>query len=87
MHDCCSFGFALMPCLFAPIGFCIGVLAREKGRMTALLMGMVPMVIFYGCVMLAPTLVRTLDWPPIAWLPGFVVAAIGIPFCWRLLRV
>ncbi|MEM7204594.1 MAG: LptF/LptG family permease [Planctomycetota bacterium] len=79
--------FALMPALFAPLGFCIGVLSRDRGRMTALLFGMVPMIIFYGCVTLAPTLVRQWNWPPIAWLPAMVVGALGIPFCWRLLRL
>ena len=39
--------FALMPCLFAPIGFCIGVLSRDRGRMTAVLFAMVPVALFY----------------------------------------
>ncbi len=79
--------FALMPCLFAPIGFCIGVLARERGRMTALLFGMAPMAAFYLGVVLAPTVVRAVDWPPVAYLPAAIVALLGLPFCWRLLRV
>jgi lipopolysaccharide export system permease protein len=79
--------FGLMPCLFAPIGFCIGVMARERGRMLAVLLAMIPMAIFYGCVMLSPALTRALDMPEIAWLPAVVVAVLGVPFCWRLLRV
>jgi lipopolysaccharide export LptBFGC system permease protein LptF len=79
--------FALMSFLFAPIGFCIGVLARDRGRMTALLFGMVPLVLFYGCVMIAPELVRFVDWPPIGLLPVFVLGLTGIPFCWRLLKL
>ena len=79
--------FAIMPLLFAPIGFCIGVLSRERGRMTALLLCLIPVIVFYGCVMAAPSLVRKVDWPILAWLPAAVVALGGIPFCWRLLRV
>ena len=79
--------FAIMPLLFAPIGFCLGVLSRDRGRMTALLFCLVPILVFYGCVMAAPSLVRQIDWPPIAWLPAAVVALLGVPFCWRLLRV
>lgn len=79
--------FALMPALLAPIGFCIGVMARARGRMIAVLFAMVPMLLFYGCVLLAGALVRVVDFPPIAWLPAVVVGALGFPFCWKLLRV
>jgi lipopolysaccharide export LptBFGC system permease protein LptF len=79
--------FALMPALFAPIGFCMGVLSGGRGRMTAVLLAVIPMMLFYGCVLSAPTLVRVLDWPAVAWLPAAVVAVLGIPFCWRLLRI
>ena len=78
--------FGLMPCLFAPIGFCIGVLARERGRMAAVMLAMIPMAVFYGCVMLCPALTRALDLPEVAWLPALAVAVLGLPFCWRLLR-
>lgn len=79
--------FALMPFLLAPIGFCIGVMSRERGRMTAVLLAMVPLFLFYGCVLAAGTLIRIVDFPPIAWLPAVVLGALGIPFCWRLLRL
>lgn len=79
--------FALMPFLFAPIGFCIGVLARDRGRMTAVLFAMVPLMIFYATTMAAPNLVRMTNWPPTAWLPAAVVALVGLPFCWKLLRI
>ncbi len=79
--------FALMPFLLTPIGFCIGVLARDRGRMTAILFAMVPLVLFYGCVLIAPSLVRSWDQPWLAWLPAMVIGLLGAPFCWRLLRV
>ena len=55
--------------------------------MTALLFAMVPMLLFYGCVLATESLTKVVDWAPIAWLPAAVIAALGIPFCWRLLRV
>lgn len=79
--------FALMPFLFAPIGFCIGVLARERGRVLALVFAMVPLAIYYITDVCAARLVRDVDWPPIAWLPAAVLIALGVPFCWRLLRL
>ena len=79
--------FALMPALLAPIGFCIGVMSRERGRMTAVLFAMVPLMLFYGCTLLAGAMVRIVDFPPIAWLPAVVLGVLGLPFCWRLLRV
>lgn len=79
--------FALMSFLFAPIGFCIGVLARGRGRMTALLFGMVPLLLFYSCVMIAPELLRMVEWPLMGLLPVFVLGLGAIPFCWRLLKL
>lgn len=79
--------FAAMPALFAPIGFCIGVLARDRGRMTAVLFAMVPLILFYASMMMAPTLMRATESPLSAWLPAAVIAVVGLPFCWRLLRV
>jgi len=79
--------FAAMPALFAPVGFCIGVLARDRGRMTAVLIAMLPLIIFYASVMIAPNLMRTFESPLSAWTPAVVVAVIGLPFCWRLLRL
>lgn len=78
--------FALMPCLFAPLGFCIGVLARDRGRIFALVLSLVPLLVFYFVDFMGAKLVRNLDMPILAWLPAMVTAAIGFPFCWRLLR-
>ncbi len=79
--------FSLMPFLFAPIGFCIGVLARDRGRVLALVFAMVPLGIFYICDAIGAKLVRVIDWPPVGWLPAAVITLIGAPFCWRLLRL
>lgn len=79
--------FALLPALFGPIGFCIGVLARNRGRMTALLMAMVPLAFFHACVVLSRELVQLIDVPLFGLLPAVALALLGIPFCWRFLRV
>ena len=79
--------FALMPALFAPLGFCLGVFARDRGRMTAVLFAMVPLILFYTSVMIAPSLMRVTQSPLVAWMPAAVVAVLGLPFCWRLLRL
>ncbi len=79
--------FALMPALFAPLGFCIGVLARDRGRMTALTFSLVPLGMFYFLDFMAAQLVSTFSEPLFAWLPAAVISAIGIPICWKLLRV
>ncbi len=79
--------FALMPALFAPLGFCIGVLARDKGRVTALTFSLAPLTLFYFFDFLGAELAQSLAEPLLAWLPAAVIAAIGIPFCWKLLRL
>ncbi len=78
--------YALMPALFAPLGFCIGVLARDRGRVTALTFSMVPLAMFYFFDFLAAELVHSIDVPLLAWLPAAVLIAVDLPFCWRLLR-
>ncbi|MHC4078689.1 MAG: LptF/LptG family permease [Planctomycetota bacterium] len=82
--------FALMPFLLAPIGFCIGVLSRERGRVLALSLCIVPLGIFYvtdfmGENLLSHTTSSSRDL--IGWLPAAVTLVIGTPFCWRLLRI
>ena len=78
--------FALISFLLAPIGFCIGVLARERGRMLALVLAMAPVFVFYLADFLGAKLVRMWDFPLLGWLPAAVLIVIGGPFCWRLLR-
>ena len=48
---------------------------------------MVPLIIFYASVMTAPTLVRIWPSPLWGWFPALTVGVLGLPFCWRLLRV
>lgn len=82
--------FALLPCLLVPIGVCIGVLARQRGRATALALGLVPMLGFYAFDFFGMELVRWWDHPAMssiaAYLPAFALVAGGLPFCWRILR-
>ena len=73
--------------LFAPLGFCIGVLARNRGRVTALVFSIVPLAVFYFSDFLSAELMQTADVPLLAWLPGVVIAGLGAPFCWKLLRL
>jgi lipopolysaccharide export LptBFGC system permease protein LptF len=80
---CC---FSLMPLVLAPIGFCLAELARERGRVAALLFALVPLSLFYlGEVLGARFLVSTEN-PWFAWLPMALLLAFGIPLCWRQLR-
>jgi len=78
--------FALMPFLFAPIGFCLGVWSQNRGRMMALLLSIVPVVIYYICAVAASSALRPLGCAAIGWLPALVISLLGGPFCWRLLR-
>jgi len=79
--------FALMPALFAPIGFCLGVMSRDRGRIIAILLTLVPLTVFYSMDAVAARLVGSLDLPILAWLPALVLLVLGTPFCWRLLRL
>ncbi len=78
--------FSLLPAILAPIGFVIGVMSRARGRVLALVFAMVPLLIFYFSDVVAASLARATDWPPIAWLPACVLIVLAAPFCWRWLR-
>lgn len=78
--------FALLPCLLAPIGFAIGVYARDRGRVLALVFAMIPIVVFYLGDFIGAHLVRATDQAAFAFLPAALLALGGTPFCWRLLR-
>lgn len=80
---CC---FALMPALLAPIGYCIAEFARERGRVLALLLALVPLAVFYfGEVIGARLLVSTHSaW--CGWMPAALLLVFGVPMCWRHLR-
>ncbi len=79
--------FALMPFLLAPIGFCIGVLSRERGRVLALSFCMIPLAAVYLTDFLGESALRHLELPLLGWLPAAAILLGGAPFCWRLLRV
>lgn len=83
LRRCC---FALMPALLAPIGFCIAEFSRERGRVFALALSLVPLVLFFaGEVVGARLLLSTRD-PWCAWLPLVLLGVFGVPLCWRQLR-
>ncbi len=82
--------FALMPFLLAPIGFCIGVLSRERGRVLALSLCIVPLSILYVTDFLGESMfthVGSSSRDLIGWLPAAMMLVLGGPFCWRLLRI
>src|SRR5688572_27756750 len=80
---CC---FALMPALLAPIGYCIAEFARERGRMVALVLALVPLALFYLGEVLGARLLATTQNPWCGWLPAVLLLAGGVPLCWRQLR-
>lgn len=80
---CC---FSLMPALLAPIGFCIAELARERGRVMALLFTLVPLALFYFGEVLGARMLGTTGSPWSAWMPLVLLLAVGVPICWRQLR-
>lgn len=79
--------FGLLPALLAPIGFCIGVMARDRGRVTALVFSLVPLCLFYFADFFGTQFVRATEQPLFAYTAAVVLALAGIPFCWRLLRL
>lgn len=80
---CC---FSLMPVLLAPIGFCIAEFARERGRVMALVLALVPLGMFYLGEVLGARLLLTTKSPWSAWLPMVLLLLVGLPLCWRQLR-
>jgi len=78
--------FALLPLLLGPIGFCIALLARERGRALAIVFALVPLVVFYAGDVFGAKLLRATDWPGFGWLPAALLLLLGAPFCWRELR-
>lgn len=78
--------YSLMPALLAPIGFCIAEMARERGRVLALLFGLVPLVIFYFGEVVGARMLRATDNPWTAWTPVALLLVFGLPLCWRQLR-
>lgn len=80
---CC---FSLMPALLAPIGYCLAEMARERGRVVALVLALVPLALFYLGEVLGARLLLSTRHPACGWLPGILLVAFGLPLCWRQLR-
>ncbi|HEB54078.1 MAG TPA: LptF/LptG family permease [bacterium] len=77
---------ALMPTLLAPIGFCIGEMARFRGRVIALLMSLLPLLVFYFGEVLGARLLISTQNPWVGWLPAALLIPVGIPVVWRQLK-
>ncbi|HLQ38631.1 MAG TPA: hypothetical protein VK348_12560, partial [Planctomycetota bacterium] len=78
--------YAIMPALMAPIGFCIAMLARDRGRAVALLFALVPLLLFYATDVMGAKLIFSTNWSLCGLLPVGVLLLLGGPFCWRTLR-
>lgn len=78
--------FSLMPLVLAPIGFCIAEWTRERGRVMALLVALLPLSCFYLGEVLGARLLRATQNPWSAWLPLGLLLLFGLPLCWRQLR-
>jgi lipopolysaccharide export LptBFGC system permease protein LptF len=78
--------FAVLPLLLGPIGFCIALFARERGRALALVYALVPLALFYLADVLGARLLRVTERSEFGWLPALLLVAVGTPFCWRELR-
>ncbi len=80
---CC---FSLMPVMLAPVGFCIAELTREKGRVMALVLALIPLAMFYVGEVLGARLLLSTKSPWCAWMPMLLLAVVAVPLCWRQLR-
>lgn len=78
--------FALLPLLLAPIGYCIAEFARDRGRVFALVLALVPLSLFFLGDVLGARLLLSTHSPWCGWLPAALLAFVGTPFCWRQLR-
>ena len=83
LRRCC---FSLMPALLAPIGFCIAEFSRERGRVMALVLALVPLACFYLGEVLGARFLLATGSPWCAWMPAALLLAFGVPLCWRQLR-
>lgn len=80
---CC---FSLLPIVLAPIGYCLAEWARERGRVVALVAALVPLSLFYLGDVLGQRLLLSSKNPWHGWMPMLLLAAFGLPLCWRQLR-
>lgn len=80
---CCA---SLMPALLGPIGYALGEMSRERGRVFALLLTLVPLVLFYLGDMLGVHAAVATHNAAFGWLPLALLLAFGVPVLWRQLR-
>ncbi|MEO0480871.1 MAG: LptF/LptG family permease [Planctomycetota bacterium] len=78
--------FALLPLLLAPIGFALGVLARDRGRAVALSLCAVPLGLFYAADFLGLRLTQATDQALFAFCPVLACALFWFYPCGRILR-
>jgi hypothetical protein len=78
--------FALLPLLLGPIGFCLALFARERGRAAALVLSLMPLLVFYVGDVLGAKLLRVTERSEFGWLPAALLLLLGAPFCFRELR-
>jgi len=80
---CC---FSLMPALLAPIGFCIAEMARNRGRVMALMLALIPLAMFYLGEVLGARFLLSTNNPWSAWMPVVLLLSVGVPVVWRQLK-
>jgi lipopolysaccharide export LptBFGC system permease protein LptF len=80
---CCA---SLMPAVLGPIGYALGELSRERGRVFALLLTLVPLVLFYVGDMLGVHATVATRNPVFGWLPMILLGLFGVPVLRRALR-
>ncbi|MCA8973474.1 MAG: LptF/LptG family permease [Planctomycetes bacterium] len=83
LRRCC---FALMPALLAPIGYCVAELMRFRGRVLALVVALVPLMLFYVGEFIGARIMDRTHNPWSAWMPVVLISCVGVPLCWRQLR-
>ncbi|MEC7584396.1 MAG: LptF/LptG family permease [Planctomycetota bacterium] len=78
--------FSLLPLLLGPIGFCIALAVRNRGRAMAMICALVPLLVFYVSDVVGMKLLRATGSSVYGWLPTAALILLGVPFCWRELR-
>ena len=78
--------FALLPFLLAPIGFCLGLLGKDRGRVLAMSLCMIPLGLVYTADFMSESLVRKTQIEWIGWSPAILIVCLGVPFCRHVLR-
>lgn len=77
---------SLMPTLLAPIGYCLGEMSRERGRVFALLLTLLPLLLYYAGDLIGARVMVSGDRAWVGWLPLALVSALAATLVWRQLR-